>query len=205
MAETANTVFTIGHSNHDIDGFVALLRQHAIDAVCDVRSVPYSRRYPWFAKASIEAALKKCGVRYLYFGDALGARPGDPSCFDGDRALHSRIAETASFQAALDRVETGAKDFRIALMCAERDPLQCHRSVLVVRNLALRGVECAHILASGEIESHAGLERRMAEREGVAPMPLLDGDQAVRTAVEEAYRRASHRLEYVRPAVDGAQ
>ncbi|MEE8105383.1 MAG: DUF488 domain-containing protein [Planctomycetota bacterium] len=191
-------VYTIGHSNHEVDGFVALLRQHAIDVVCDVRSVPCSRRYPWFAKAAIEVALKERGVRYLFLGDALGARPGDPSCFDGDRALHSRIAATELFQAALDRIETGSKKFRIALMCAEREPLECHRSVLVVRNLALRGIECAHILASGELESHAAMEKRMAEREGVAPMPLLDGAQAWEAALEEAYRRASHRLEYVR-------
>ena len=155
------TVFTIGHSNHPLDGFLALLGAHRISAVADVRSAPRSRFNPQFDREALAAALEARGVRYVFLGRELGGRPADPACYDEDgRVVYERVAETPGFKSGIARVVDGAARHRIALMCAEKEPLDCHRTTLVARALAALGVEVAHILADGGLEPHArALER----------------------------------------------
>src|SRR5262245_25862717 len=121
-----NELFTIGHSNHPIERFVALLQQHTIAAVADVRSVPYSRRHPQFSREALARSLAAAGIDYLFLGDALGARPKDPACFVDGRADYDRIAARPEFAAGFARVRAEAGRARVALMCAEREPLDCH-------------------------------------------------------------------------------
>ncbi len=158
---TTQTIFTVGHSNHPIEKFLHLLTQHAITAVADVRSQPFSRRHPQFNKERLAASLAQNGIAYVFVGAELGARPTDESCYEGGQVQYHRIAATPLFDQGLDRVLVGARQFRVALMCAEKEPLDCHRTLLVSRALEKRGVAIAHILADGSIEHHAQTMTRL--------------------------------------------
>jgi hypothetical protein len=187
-------VYTIGHSNHPAERFVALLRQHGIDAVADVRSTPYSRFNPQFRRESLAATLKDSGIHYVFLGKELGARSEDPSCYEGNRVSYDKLARTDLFRSGLQRLLTGMREHRIALMCAEREPLECHRTILVARELERAGVPVTHILADGSLEAHThALERLAASLE--VPESDLFSDRAER--FETAYELQAKKVAYV--------
>lgn len=188
-------VFTIGHSRHSAAELVALLDGHGIDAVADVRSHPYSRISPHFTKKPLQAMLQSRGIEYVFLGRELGARRDEPEVYDGDLARYERIAEGASFARGLSRVEKGAERFRLALLCAERDPLTCHRAILVARHLTGRGLALSHIHADGVIESTAELEERLLAATGLGAGDLFRDRQET---LALAYRRHGERIGYRR-------
>ena len=183
------TVYSVGHSNHSIERFVALLRGQEIGAVADVRSVPYSRRLPHFSKAPLSASLKDAGLVYVFLGDQLGARPQNPACYRDGRVDYALVAATEAFKTGLDRVERGAERYRLALLCAEREPLDCHRTLLVSRHLRNRGTEIRHILADGTVEPHEETEARLLKQTDLETGDLFAGETDRRCLIEEAYRR----------------
>jgi uncharacterized protein (DUF488 family) len=154
-------LYTIGHSNHPLDRFLGLLHDAGVTAIADVRSTPFSRRYPWFSGPALPEPLAQAGIAYVPLGDALGGRPADPALLRDGVADYEAIARTPAFQAGLTRVITGAERYRICLMCAEREPLDCHRCLLVSRALAERGLTIGHIGADGMIEPHSETEDRL--------------------------------------------
>jgi len=166
-------VFTIGHSTHDTAAFLGLLALHGVTAVADVRSVPFSRFNPQFNRDRLAAALKQAGIAYAGLGAQLGARSSDPGCFRDGRVCFDSLARSAPFQAGLARIVRGAQTRRIALMCAEKDPLDCHRTILVARRLVERGLAVRHILANGALESHAAALDRLCRRMGLAAGDLF--------------------------------
>src|SRR3954454_19000784 len=147
-------VYTVGHSNHEFAKLLALLQQHRVSAVGDVRSAPYSKRYPQFSREPLEKALREAGIAYVYLGKELGARSDDPGCYENGSVKYDRLAKTALFQSGLDRVERGLEQHTLALMCAEKEPLHCHRTLLVARNVEARGISVEHILEDGSVEPH---------------------------------------------------
>jgi len=189
-------VYTIGHSNHPSTRFLHLLRMHRIDAVADVRSAPYSRRFPWFGREALQRALHARGVAYVFLGAALGARPTDPECLSGGRVSFAKLARTAAFRAGLGRVLRGSASHRLALLCAEKDPLHCHRAILVGRELARRGVRILHIQGDGSIERHEESERRLLELVGLAQGELFESPEQV---LERAYDLQGERIAWVVP------
>ncbi|MBD1814520.1 DUF488 domain-containing protein [Microcoleus vaginatus DQ-U2] len=155
-------LFTIGHSNLSIEAFVLLLQQHGITAVADVRSHPFSRYLPHFNKSDITASLSSAGIQYVFLGKELGARPEDLSCYDtSGKALYDRIAATPLFSQGIQRLLKGASNYKICLMCAEKDPITCHRTILVCHKLREFNLEINHILSDGKLESHQDLEKRL--------------------------------------------
>ena len=162
-----NLLFTIGHSTHSAEAFLALLRQHDVEAVADVRSSPFSRFNPQFNRLPLEQFLKANSIRYVFLGKELGARSDDRSCYDHGRVQYSRLAQTAPFQSGLDRVLQGAVKYRVALMCAEKEPLECHRTLLVTKALAARGQKVLHIHADGRLETHEAAMERLLTLTGV--------------------------------------
>ena len=181
------TVFTIGHSNHSIERFLALLREAGVTAVADVRSIPRARRWPQFSRARIERWLADAGITYVFLGAELGGRPADPGLLRDGHPDYDLMAATPLFQAGLDRVLDGAGKYRIALMCAEREPLDCHRFLLVSRHLHERGVRLRHVLADGSIETQETTEARLLQQTGVAVESLFAGLPPPRHAVARAY------------------
>lgn len=155
MAITQRPVLTVGHSNHSPEAFTKLLLRHNVDQVVDVRSTPYSRYAPHFNHESLNGILENVGIGYTFLGEILGGRPADHSCYDANgRVLYNRIADTDPFDDGIRCIIRGADERRLALMCTEKEPLECHRTLLIARTLADRGVAVAHILADGSLENH---------------------------------------------------
>ena len=158
-------LFTIGHSTHPTAAFIALLRQHEVTAIGDVRSSPYSRFNPQFNRETLKRDLWAAKISYVYLGEELGARRSESECYDAQgQVLYGVAAHTTSFLVGVERLRQGMQDYRVAIMCAERDPLQCHRTLLVCRALREETFDIVHILADGSLESHADLERRLLRK-----------------------------------------
>lgn len=193
-------VYTVGHSNHTWEEFLLLLERNRIDAVADVRSQPYSRHVPRFNKSEIQRKLKEAGIAYAFLGRELGARSENPSHYEGGRICFEQLARDESFRQGIERVLKGIETYRIALMCAEKDPLDCHRGILVARRLQERGVEVLHILADGTVEPHPEMERRMLAGLGIAETDMFRRREDILT---DAYTRRGRQIAFAKTA-DGS-
>ena len=189
-------LFTIGHSTHTLEAFLALLERHAIAVVADVRSSPYGR-LDHFHREFLQAALRNARINYVFLGRELGARRDEAACYEGDQAVYPRIAKLPLFQEGLVRVRRGIARQRVALLCAEKEPLACHRTILVCRHLRGPDVHIAHILANGELEQHVDAERRLVKDLELGPT-LFDLDLDERVRIEEAYERRGRQIAYRR-------
>lgn len=167
MSAAPSRVLTIGHSRHSIERFLELLASQAITAVADVRSAPYSRLNPQFNRETLRASLQVAGIAYVFLGSELGARSQDPSVYVDHQVSYDRLAATSLFQAGLDRVVRGSATHRIALMCAEKEPTDCHRTILVSRRLVERGIEVGHVLADASVEPHEVTIDRLTDSLGI--------------------------------------
>ena len=186
-------VLTIGHSTHTIEHFVALLRRHGVTAIADVRSQPLSRYAPQFNRVELAASLRQVDIQYVFLGLELGARSKDPNCYVDGRVQYGRLARTDNFRAGLERIAKGAQNERIALMCTEKDPLDCHRTVLVARRLADEGVRISHIRADGSIESNVEAIDRLMCQLGMQPSLFYSRQEQV----DEALAQQEARIAYV--------
>lgn len=152
------TIHSIGHSNHPIERFIGLLRAAGIRRLADIRSVPASRFCPQFNGKALAKALGTAGIDYVWLGDRLGGKPKDPALLRGGRPDYPRIAASAPFRDGIDALIDLAAQAPVAMMCAERAPLDCHRAHLVAPVLAERGVEVVHLLADGGTQPHHELK-----------------------------------------------
>ena len=186
------TLYTIGHSTHALAHVLTQLTQHGITAIADVRSMPYSRRHPQFNREPFQDALAQHHIAYVHLGE-LGARPTDPSCYAAGQVQYARLAATTAFQHGLARLQDGMQRYRIALLCAEKDPVTCHRTILICRALRAPALAIQHILADGRLEQHDASERRLVQ--------LVDGtsvnrNQDARIRLERAYDLQAQRIAY---------
>jgi uncharacterized protein (DUF488 family) len=189
-------IYTVGHSNHPIERFLGLLQPHGITAVADVRSTPYSRFNPQFRREKLQAALGSVGIQYVFLGQELGARSQDPACYDSEgRVSYARLARTELFRKGIARLRTGMAEHRISLMCAEREPLECHRTILVARELVREGVPVTHILGDGSLESHEHALQRLAASLKLTATDLFSDSAEL---VEQAYDLQALRIAYVK-------
>ena len=158
------TIFSIGHSNQSKEAFLALLQQHKIQVLVDVRSSPYSKYVPHFNSTPLAAAVKQADIKYLFMGKELGGRPDGGEFYDVDsHVLYNRVAESPFFLSGIKRLKEGGRTYRVAIMCSEEDPAVCHRHLLVGRVLAKQGVNLFHIRGDGHIQT----ERELASREEI--------------------------------------
>lgn len=154
---SSSQIFTIGHSNHEAEHFRWLLATHRIEVLVDVRSWPHSRYVEWADAAVLPNLLAEEGVRYLFLGKELGGRPEGDDFYDADgHVLYGKVAEQDWFKQAIQRLESGAEEYRVAIMCSEENPAHCHRRLLVSKVLLEHGVTVAHIRKSGEVEIESG-------------------------------------------------
>lgn len=194
MSGQVGPVFTIGHSTHTFEAFVALLKQHGVTALADVRSAPFSRFNPQFNKDALERDLKAQGIKYVFLGRELGARSNDRSCYENGRVQYARLARTDLFHLGIERVLHGANEHRIALMCAEKDPLECHRTLLVARALDEQGVPVSHILSDGRLEAHRDAMERLLD---VTGLPHEDLFRSRQDLIAQALAQQEERVAYV--------
>ena len=188
-----HAVHTIGHSIHSIEKFVELLRGANIEAICDVRSRPYSRMNPQFNRESFKQSLITAGVKYVFLGKELGARSEDHSCYRNGQVQYDLLAKTELFTQGIERVKEGARTYRVALMCAEKEPLDCHRTILVARELTKQGLDVNHVLGDGRIESHEHAIHRLIEK---LRIPGSDMFRSEDVAIEEAYLYQAKEIAY---------
>ena len=188
-----NTLFTIGHSTHDWSAFLELLRKHNVQAIADVRSQPYSSRFPQFSRASLEISLKESRIHYVFLGLELGARREEQCCYIDGQARYDLVAKTPAFHLGIRRILKGLGKYRLALLCAEKDPITCHRTILVCRHLRGKGFPIQHILGNGELESHESLEDRMLKLLGKNQASLFASRQEL---VEQAYEEQGGKIAY---------
>lgn len=193
-----STFFTIGHSNHSVPKLLELLQANEIETVVDVRSSPYSRLHPQFNREPFAIALKRSGLTYEFMGATLGGRSDDPSCYRNGRVDYEIVAKTGYFIRGLQSLIEVGTTTRAALLCAEREPIECHRTLLVSRRLSESGFEVQHVHADGSLEAHQDAVRRLVEMAGGQP----DQFDLLRTQADveaEAYARQANRVGYVDP------
>lgn len=159
-----NQIFTIGHSTDIIESFIEHLEYYQIDTIVDVRSVPYSRFVSQFNKEQLSAFLKKENIIYIPMGDNLGARYEEKELlFEDGKVDFSKVVITKRFQEGIERVETGIKKgHKIALMCSEKNPIECHRFSLISRYLHKKGHIINHIVDEYLFE-HKLLESKLLD------------------------------------------
>lgn len=196
-----NTIYTVGHSNQSLESFLGQLRKHAISAIADVRSYPYSMMNPQFDREALCKALKAEGIAYVFLGKELGARSEDPLCYSEGKVQYEKLARTELFLDGVRRLLAGMEQYRVAMMCAEKEPLACHRTILVSRAVEERGVKVLHILSDGAVEEHeAATERLLALLEMGEPNMFAGKNELV----NEAYRIQAERIAYERKDSDVA-
>ena len=156
-----NPIFTIGHSNHPVTRFLDLLAGAEIEAVADARSQPVSRWAPQYNKDALISTLEALGLSYFFMGRQLGGRPKDTTLLKAGKPDYAKMAGSADFTKGIDTLLKEGARHRVAVMCAEREPADCHRFLLIGRHLAARGVPVRHILHDGSIEAHQETERRL--------------------------------------------
>lgn len=188
-------LYTVGHSNRTIDEFTNVLKAHGITAVADVRSQPYSRMNPQFDREALAASLNAAGIAYVFLGRELGARSPDASCYKDGKVQFDRLARAPAFKEGLERVRLGMQQFSVALMCAEKEPLVCHRAILVAREFELQGVPIRHILTATDSEDHMRTNERLLHELGLDEGNLFAGKTEL---IAEAYRQQAHRIAYER-------
>jgi len=188
-----NELYTIGHSTHETETFTRLLSTHSITAICYVRSQPFSKFNPQFNREVIQAELKKNGIAYVFLGKELGPRSDDPACYSEGKAQYNRIAETDLFQQGLKRIIKGMETYRIALMCAEKDPVMCHRTILVCRHLREQGIKIKHILEDGSIEENSDTIRRLMQMLKIQETNLFQSTEEI---IQSAYDIQSEKIAY---------
>lgn len=214
-------IFTIGHSNHKIETFIELLHQHQVTALADVRSSPYSRRFPQFNQSALKTALKTANIAYVPLGDNLGARPRDRNCYIDGMARYDLIAATEAFKVGLNRLIQGSEKYQISLMCAEQDPIVCHRAILICPHLKNAGLEIHHIHKNGDLESNEDLENRVLKQNNLyklsadlennikqlslfdlQPIQTLKKPLSRAELVEKAYQLQSEKVAYTETTDD---
>ena len=206
VAENAAAgLISVGHSNHDWPAFVSLLRQAGVTALADVRSSPYSGRYPHFNRETLMGGLYDEEIYYTFLGGCLGGRPGQPSLYDDDgRVNYERVRQTEAFQFGLDYLIRTVREWKhtIAILCSEEDPLQCHRGLMIAPALCERGFSPQHLRRDGSLETNEQMERRLLRETGIGA-GLIDGLFAATLTVEdrrmllaEAYRCQARRKAY---------
>lgn len=188
-----STLFTIGHSIHPIDKFIALLKQHGVTALADVRSHPYSKHFPQFSKDVLKVTLQQNCITYVFLGKELGARSENPTCYRQGKVQYDLLAKEPLFAQGLERLRQGMQKYQIALMCAEKDPLECHRAVLVARRMYEAGTHVQHIHADSHLEGHAAMESRMLELHKLSDVDMFRTREEV---IADAYRIHGERIAY---------
>jgi uncharacterized protein (DUF488 family) len=167
-----NPIFSIGHSHYPLTRVLEMLAGADVTAVADIRSHPVSRWAPQFNKETLMRALEGSGLSYLFMGRELGGRPKAAALLTGGKPDYAKMARDPAFHEGIARLLEESARHRVALICAERDPIHCHRFLLVARHLVGRGVAVSHILANGEIEAHSATEQRLT---GLNPQADLFG------------------------------
>jgi uncharacterized protein (DUF488 family) len=153
-------LLTVGHSNHTVERLIELLLLHGVQVLVDVRSQPYSRYATQFNREQLQPTVTAAGLQYLFMGEELGGRQlGRIISTDKRLEAYEQVAASPGFRGGIERVLKGAQTYRIALLCAEEDPTECHRRVWVTRALVEAGADVAHLRGDGRVDADSLLKQ----------------------------------------------
>lgn len=181
----SDTFYTLGHSTHSLDNFIQLLNRNDITAIADVRSNPYSNYTPQFNMEKIQKELLGKNFRYVFLGDELGGKlhPHTSSITPSD--YYENLTTNDKFISGIERLFKGVDRYKIAIMCTEKDPLMCHRFVLISRFLESRNVTIMHIFDDGNLENQKDTVMRMLKEHNLANSDLfLNKDDLIHKAYQ---------------------
>lgn len=187
-------IYTIGHSTHSLQDFIALLKSRGITAIADVRSAPYSRFQPQFNREALAKSLNDSGVEYVFVGDSLGGRSANVDDYENGRVVYARLKQNDYFQNGIQRVILGSEKYKLALMCSEKEPIECHRTLLVGQTLIEHGVLVTHIHGDGTLESHENAIQRLLKIYKLAEPDLFRTNEEI---VEEALLKQEQKVAFV--------
>jgi uncharacterized protein (DUF488 family) len=191
-------VLTVGHSTLSYEEFLGMLRRANVTAVMDVRSAPHSRHVPHFSRNALRDELQLDGIDYWFVGGKLGGRPNDTKFYCDGVADYEKMSQSDDFRHGLLLVLEVAKNRRLALMCSEQDPLDCHRCLLIGRALSNQGVQVRHIVRGSTVLSQDDIEERLLTQER-DQRPDLFRPRAERLA--DAYRRRAQKVAFADSAM----
>ncbi|HXW14947.1 MAG TPA: DUF488 domain-containing protein [Terriglobia bacterium] len=197
-ANGLHPLFTVGHSILEFENFAALLKDHGVELLVDVRSTPQSGRQPQFSLPGFERLLRTEKFDYLFLGEELGGRPDDADAYRPDGVVDYQVRRKSyAFQAGLSRIAKELEGRTVAMMCAEEDPLECHRFLMVCPELIQLGVTPLHIRKGSRIETQDAAENRLLASTGfeaVAANTLFPGART--DALESAYRLQAEKFAF---------
>lgn len=197
--KSESEILTVGHSTLPYESFRDILREHAVEAIADVRSVPYSRRFPHFNRPELKERLRKDNISYVFLGTELGGRPDNQSLFSHGVADYEKMALTAPFNRGLERLIEGSSKLRVALMCSEQNPLDCHRCLLVGRALKRKGIKVSHILGTRQKVPHCDIETKLLEMDKSEHDDLFISPSK---RLNDAYKARAQKVAYVERSLD---
>jgi uncharacterized protein (DUF488 family) len=186
-------ILTIGHSTLSYDRFIARLRAAHVTAVADVRTSPFSRNFPQYNREALKEPLCRDEIAYVFLGKELGGRPKGQEFYTDGTADYEKMMAAEAFRVGLDRLEQGAEKYRVAIMCSEGSPLECHRCLLVGRALAGRKFPVGHILSDGRIVHQSDIERRLLAMAGKTEDDMF-ASPAER--LNDAYRKQARKVAF---------
>lgn len=193
---TQAQIFSIGHSNHSIEKFLSLLESAEINMVVDVRSAPFSRMFTQFNQEALKKYLSEASIGYLFLGEQIGGRSNDPEDYQDGQVLYKALANKEAFKTGIERLKEGSAKYRIALMCSEKEPLDCHRTLLVSEALAASEIPVGHIHADGTVEAHEDALARLLTLHNLSSPTLFSDD---RDRVQEALTLQEKKIAYQLP------
>jgi uncharacterized protein (DUF488 family) len=199
MQKFENTIFTIGYSVFEINEFIEILKKFEINVIADVRSKPFSRYKPEYNRNSLVDSLKRENIKYVFLGEECGARISNPECYINGKANYSLIANTDSFKNCINILKEEMKKHIICLMCAEKDPVNCHRTILICRNLKDNLINIKHILSDGTLEDHSQLEIRMMRLNKIQESDLFMSNEEL---LQMAYENQGDKIAYSESSED---
>lgn len=194
MEQYNKIIHTIGYAAHTVESFIAALEKFSITAIADVRSQPYSKFKPEFNREKLKKVLINKRIEYVFLGDNIGARIKAPECYKNGQVDYELMSKHPLFQEGIARLLKGMENFSIALMCAERDPINCHRTILICKHLKKYQIQINHIIDANTFENHTETEFRLLKLFHLEN-PDLFMNEAQR--LTEAYSRQEEKIAYV--------
>jgi uncharacterized protein (DUF488 family) len=191
--DTNNRLYTIGYSTHTLETFVSILKKNQITAVVDVRSSPYSQYKAEFNREPLKTYLQGNNISYVFLGNYCGARVEDSSCYVDGKVDFNLVSKTHTFKEGISRIIKGIENYNVVLMCAEKDPITCHRFVLVSRNLLPSVSIIKHIISENTVENHKESEQRMLKLHKLNHAELFRSDSQI---LNDAYERQGKKIAY---------
>ncbi|MCK4468012.1 MAG: DUF488 domain-containing protein [Desulfobacterales bacterium] len=194
QANKINELYTIGYSGFTLNEFINVLKKHGINAIADVRSVPYSKFKPEYNRDNLKAKLKNSSIEYVFLGDLCGARIEAQECYKNGKADYALIAKHPKFQEGIKRIKKGLEKYRIALLCAEKDPVSCHRMILICRHLSADDIKIFHIIDFRSVLTQSECEARLLK---LFKLDQPDLFRDVNDQITEAYEKQAEKIAYV--------